>query len=65
MQDSSAEDLKAMLDEHGIEAISTHAQLADLRSDPQATPAYFGRSRWAGTRHPWQVGPYRVSLIWS
>ncbi|WP_411837370.1 sugar phosphate isomerase/epimerase family protein [Paracoccus sp. ME4] len=35
-QDVEAEALKALLDEYGIEAISTHAQLADLRTDPQA-----------------------------
>ncbi|WP_136685447.1 sugar phosphate isomerase/epimerase family protein [Falsirhodobacter xinxiangensis] len=32
-QKVSAEELKGLLDKHGIEAISTHAQLADLRSD--------------------------------
>ena len=31
MQDTDAETLKAALDKHGITAISTHAQLADLR----------------------------------
>ena len=36
MQDSTAEDLSAKLQEYGIEAISTHAQLADLRADAQA-----------------------------
>ena len=36
MQDSTAEDLSAKLQEYGIEAISTHAQLADLRADTQA-----------------------------
>ncbi|WP_330450341.1 sugar phosphate isomerase/epimerase [Paracoccus marcusii] len=36
MQDSTAEDLSAKLQEYGIEAISTHAQLADLRTDAQA-----------------------------
>lgn len=36
MQDSTAEDLSALLEKYGIEAISTHAQLADLRADAQA-----------------------------
>ncbi|WP_410217813.1 sugar phosphate isomerase/epimerase family protein, partial [Paracoccus sp. (in: a-proteobacteria)] len=40
MQDSTAEELKAALDEHGIEAISTHAQLADLRADADAVIAF-------------------------
>lgn len=31
MQDSTAGDLKALLDKHGIEAISSHTSLADLR----------------------------------
>ncbi|MGZ3216088.1 sugar phosphate isomerase/epimerase family protein [Paracoccus sp. T5] len=36
MQDSTAQDLSALLEKYGIEAISTHAQLADLRADAQA-----------------------------
>ncbi|CAM3230711.1 sugar phosphate isomerase/epimerase [Paracoccus nototheniae] len=36
MQDSSAEDLSALMTEYGVEAISTHAQLDDLRADLQA-----------------------------
>lgn len=36
MQDTTAEDLSVKLEEYGIEAISTHAQLADLRADAQA-----------------------------
>jgi len=40
MQDSTAEELKAALDAHGIQAISTHAQLADLRADADAVIAF-------------------------
>ena len=40
MQGSTAEDLSAKLAEYGIAAISTHAQLADLRADPQAVIAF-------------------------
>lgn len=36
MQDSTAEELSAMMAEYGVEAISTHAQLDDLRADAQA-----------------------------
>lgn len=39
-QDMEATDLKALLDEYGIEAISTHAQLADLRADLDAVAAF-------------------------
>ena len=39
-QDSTAEELKALLDAHGIEAISSHVQLADLRSDLDAVVAF-------------------------
>lgn len=35
-QGVTAEELSALLDQYGLEAISTHAQLADLRADPQA-----------------------------
>lgn len=34
-QDVTAEELKSLLDAHGIEAISTHAQIDDLRADLQ------------------------------
>lgn len=40
MQDTDAETLKSLLDKHGITAISTHAQLADLRSDVDAVVAF-------------------------
>ncbi|WP_378945518.1 sugar phosphate isomerase/epimerase family protein [Paracoccus sp. R86501] len=40
MQDSDAETLKAALDAHGISAISTHAQLDDLRGDLDAVIAF-------------------------
>lgn len=40
MQDTDAETLKTLLDKHGITAISTHAQLADLRSDVDAVVAF-------------------------
>ncbi|MFN3277860.1 MAG: sugar phosphate isomerase/epimerase family protein [Paracoccus hibiscisoli] len=36
MQGTTAEDLSAKLAKYGIEAISTHAQLPDLRADAQA-----------------------------
>lgn len=36
MHDMEAEALKALLHDYGIEAISTHAQLDDLRADTQA-----------------------------
>lgn len=36
MQDSTAEELSALMAEYGVEAISTHAQLDDLRADMQA-----------------------------
>lgn len=36
MQETDAETLKAALEAHGISAISTHAQLADLRTDLNA-----------------------------
>ena len=39
-QDSTAEELKALLDAHGIEAISSHVQLADLRGDLDAVVAF-------------------------
>ena len=40
MQDTDAETLKAALDKHGIAAISTHAQLADLRDNLDAVIAF-------------------------
>lgn len=40
MQETDAETLKAALDAHGITAISTHAQLADLRADLDAVVAF-------------------------
>ena len=40
MQDTDAETLKAALEAHDIEAISTHAQLADLRGDLDAVVAF-------------------------
>ena len=40
MQDTDAENLKAALEAHGIEAISTHAQLDDLRGDLDAVIAF-------------------------
>ncbi|MDH2326924.1 sugar phosphate isomerase/epimerase [Cereibacter sp. SYSU M97828] len=39
-QKVEAAELKALLDEYGIEAISTHAQLADLRSDLDSVVAF-------------------------
>lgn len=39
-QGLAAAELKSLLDEYGITAISTHAQLADLRSDPAAVIAF-------------------------
>ncbi|ADO41614.1 sugar phosphate isomerase/epimerase family protein [Ketogulonicigenium vulgare] len=39
-QNVTAEELKALLDKHGIEAISTHAQLAALRDDVDAVIAF-------------------------
>jgi sugar phosphate isomerase/epimerase len=38
--DMEAMALKALLDEHGIEAISTHAQIADLRADLDGVVAF-------------------------
>jgi len=40
MQDSTPEALAELMETHGIEAISTHAQLADLRADPAAVIAF-------------------------
>ena len=40
MQDTDAQTLKGLLDQYGIEAISTHAQLDDLRSDLDAVIAF-------------------------
>lgn len=40
MQDTDAGTLKAALDKHGIAAISTHAQLADLRDNLDAVIAF-------------------------
>lgn len=40
MQDTDAETLKAALEAHGISAISTHAQLADLRDNLDAVVAF-------------------------
>ncbi len=39
-QDVSAQELKRLLDKYGIKAISTHAQLADLRKDPDSVVAF-------------------------
>ena len=39
-QDVSAQELKRLLDQYGIEAISTHAPLADLRKDPDSVVAF-------------------------
>lgn len=39
-QDSTAKELKALLDAHGVQAISTHAQLADLRDNLDEVVAF-------------------------
>ncbi|MET0289311.1 MAG: sugar phosphate isomerase/epimerase [Pseudoxanthomonas sp.] len=39
-QNVSAPELKALLDKYRIKAISTHAQIADLRSDPDRVVAF-------------------------
>jgi len=39
-QNVSAQELKRLLDKYGIKAISTHAQLADLRGDPDRVVAF-------------------------
>ncbi|MET1023719.1 MAG: sugar phosphate isomerase/epimerase [Pseudoxanthomonas sp.] len=39
-QDVTAPELKRLLDQYGIQAVSTHAPLADLRKDPDAVVAF-------------------------